>query len=99
MLFDRRGDGKIESAQLGEILRSLGLNPTQADVKKALNEVDPTGTQVTSYSVIKTQAYSISKLLSYYQNVEESFDVQKATRRRRKSVYNWERTLFIFKIK
>lgn len=43
MLFDRKGDGKIDSTQLGEVLRSLGLNPTQADVKKALNEVDPTG--------------------------------------------------------
>lgn len=46
MLFDRKGDGKIDSVQLGEVLRSLGLNPTQADVKKALNEVDPTGTKV-----------------------------------------------------
>lgn len=44
MLFDRRGDGKIESSQLGEVLRSLGHNPTQAEVKKALNEVDPSGT-------------------------------------------------------
>ena len=43
MLFDRKGDGRIESAQLGEVLRSLGLNPTQAEVKKALNEVDPSG--------------------------------------------------------
>lgn len=45
MLFDRRGDGKIDSAQLGEVLRSLGLNPTQAEVHKALNEVDPSGKQ------------------------------------------------------
>lgn len=44
MLFDRRGDGKIDSSQLGEVLRSLGHNPTQAEVKKALNEVDPSGT-------------------------------------------------------
>lgn len=43
MLFDRRGDGKIESTQLGEVLRSLGHNPTQAEVKKALNEIDPSG--------------------------------------------------------
>ncbi|XP_015760374.1 PREDICTED: myosin-2 essential light chain-like isoform X2 [Acropora digitifera] len=49
MLFDRRGDGKIESAQLGEVLRSLGLNPTQADVKKALNEVDPKGNKRISF--------------------------------------------------
>ena len=51
MLFDRRGDGKIESAQLGEVLRSLGLNPTQADVKKALNEVDPKGNQEFLYII------------------------------------------------
>ena len=51
MLFDRRGDGKIESAQLGEVLRSLGLNPTQADVKKALNEVDPKGDQEFLYII------------------------------------------------
>jgi len=43
MLFDRRGDGKIESAHLGEVLRALGLNPTQADVQKALKEIDPSG--------------------------------------------------------
>lgn len=49
MLFDRRGDGKIESAQLGEVLRSLGLNPTQADVKKALKEVDPNGNKRISF--------------------------------------------------
>lgn len=43
LLFDRRGDGKIESTQLGEVLRSLGHNPTQAEVKKSLKEVDPSG--------------------------------------------------------
>lgn len=43
MLFDKKGDGKIESPQLGEVLRALGLNPTEAEVKKALNEVDPNG--------------------------------------------------------
>lgn len=43
LLFDKRGDGKVDSAQLGEILRSLGLNPTEADVKKVLKEVDPSG--------------------------------------------------------
>ncbi|XP_020616353.1 myosin-2 essential light chain-like [Orbicella faveolata] len=49
MLFDRRGDGKIDSSQLGEVLRSLGHNPTQAEVKKALNEVDPSGSKRISF--------------------------------------------------
>ena len=33
-LFDNRGDGKICSTQLGEVLRALGQNPTEAEVKK-----------------------------------------------------------------
>ncbi|KAL3836116.1 hypothetical protein ACJMK2_021568 [Sinanodonta woodiana] len=33
-LFDNRGDGKIAASQLGDVLRSLGQNPTEAEVKK-----------------------------------------------------------------
>ncbi|VEN53701.1 unnamed protein product [Callosobruchus maculatus] len=33
-LFDNRGDGKIHVAQIGDALRALGQNPTEADVKK-----------------------------------------------------------------
>ena len=42
-LFDKRGDGKIDSDQIGDVLRALNLNPTEADVKKIINEVDPNG--------------------------------------------------------
>lgn len=70
MLFDRRGDGKIESAQLGEVLRSLGLNPTQADVKKALNEVDPKGDQeflyITQLMSINIRWGKIKELFNYH---------------------------------
>lgn len=33
-LFDSRGDGKINVSQLGDVLRALGQNPTEADVTK-----------------------------------------------------------------
>ncbi|OWA51182.1 putative Myosin-2 essential light chain [Hypsibius exemplaris] len=33
-LFDNKGDGKIFASQLGEVLRALGQNPTESDVKK-----------------------------------------------------------------
>lgn len=42
-LFDKRGDNKIDSNQLGDVLRALGLNPTEAEVKKTVQEVDPSG--------------------------------------------------------
>jgi len=33
-LFDKRGDGKIDLKQLGDVVRALGQNPTQADIKR-----------------------------------------------------------------
>jgi len=33
-LFDQKGDGKIYASQMGEVLRALGQNPTEAEVRK-----------------------------------------------------------------
>lgn len=33
-IFDTKGDGCIHAHQLGEVLRALGKNPTEADIKK-----------------------------------------------------------------
>ena len=40
-LFDKRGDNKIDATQIGDIMRALGLNPTEAELKKIVKEVDP----------------------------------------------------------
>lgn len=40
-LFDNKGDGKIFAHQLGEVLRSVGQNPTEAEVKKCGFHQDP----------------------------------------------------------
>lgn len=42
-MFDKRGDNKIDSDQIGDVLRALGLNPTQQEVKKIVQEIDPKG--------------------------------------------------------
>lgn len=57
-LFDKRGDGKIDSDQIGDVLRALNLNPTEADVKKIVNEVDPNGK---SY-IVNTTSLPVYKL-------------------------------------
>lgn len=35
-LFDKKGDNKVELTQVGDIIRALGLNPTEAELKRIL---------------------------------------------------------------
>uniref|UniRef100_A0A7S3E640 EF-hand domain-containing protein n=1 Tax=Rhodosorus marinus TaxID=101924 RepID=A0A7S3E640_9RHOD len=51
-LFDRDGDGKITTDELGTVMRSLGACPTQAQVKQIIAEIDPQGTGLVDYSGI-----------------------------------------------
>ena len=51
-LFDKRGDGKIDSDQIGDVLRALNLNPTESDVKKIVSEIDPQGGMLSVHYVM-----------------------------------------------
>merc|ERR1712192_387039 len=42
-LFDTKGDGLIQVTQVGDVLRALGQNPTEGDVKKLVQSTNSKG--------------------------------------------------------
>ena len=42
-LFDKNGDLRVNTKELATVLRSLGQNPTNAEIKELIGEVDKDG--------------------------------------------------------
>ncbi|PVD26474.1 hypothetical protein C0Q70_14151 [Pomacea canaliculata] len=42
-MFDKDGDGRITEQELGTVLRSLGQDPTDTELKDMINDVDTDG--------------------------------------------------------
>ena len=42
-MFDKDGRGVIGAPELGTVMRSLGQNPSLAEIEDMINEVDPEG--------------------------------------------------------
>ncbi len=42
-LYDKNSDGTITTKELGTVMRSLGINPTEAELVEMINEVDANG--------------------------------------------------------
>ncbi len=43
LVFDRDGDGTVTVSEIGLVMKSLGQNPTEAEIKTMVREVDTKG--------------------------------------------------------
>ena len=47
-MFDRDGDGTITTSELGTVMKNLGQNPSQEELKQMISEVDEDGKALNS---------------------------------------------------
>merc|ERR1712137_538840 len=48
-LFDKDGDGQITTKELGTVMRSLHQNPTEAELRDMISEVDKEGSNAIDF--------------------------------------------------
>ena len=65
-LFDKNGDGKVSTKELGTIMRSLGQNPSEAELKDIVANVDKNGKNIFFSSKLFTAKYCKS---SYFHEI------------------------------
>jgi len=71
-LFDRDGDGKISSSELGTVMRALGQNPTEAEVKEIVKGV---GSDAVDFNRFKDVMHKNRKDVDAEKEMREAFKV------------------------
>jgi calmodulin len=74
-LFDRDGDGKITSKELGTVMRSLGQNPTEQEISDMINEVDTDNNGTIDFPEFLTMMAKKMKDTDTEEEIKEAFKV------------------------
>ncbi|XP_006861864.1 PREDICTED: calmodulin-like [Chrysochloris asiatica] len=74
-LFYKDGDETITTKELGTVMRSLGQNPTEAELQDMINEVDADGNGTIGFPVFLTMKARKMKDTDNEEEIREAFHV------------------------
>ncbi|KAJ9070105.1 hypothetical protein DSO57_1011720 [Entomophthora muscae] len=74
-LFDRDGDGSITVKELGTVMRSLGQNPTEAELQALITDIDTDGNGMIDFAEFLTLMARNMKSADSEEEIKEAFKV------------------------
>ncbi|XP_029409979.1 calmodulin-like [Nannospalax galili] len=74
-IFDKDGDGTITTKELGIVLKSLGQNPTEAELQDMIDEVDADGKGTIDFPEFLTMMAREMKVTYSEEEIREAFRV------------------------
>merc|ERR1712071_311631 len=74
-MFDKNGDGCISGKEIGKVMQSLGQNPTNAEIKDMINDIDTDGNGVIDFPEFVTLMEARMKQVDTCDEIREAFRI------------------------